>query len=115
MFLTWTTINVKRVSKYLPVTQGTVVVHLDRGFMNLQSTKGKIIGDDTDTSPLKEIKNYENLAAYISRYKNGTVYTDLTGFPATSMQGSKYLLFLYHYSSNAIIIRPLKIDQMKKY
>ena len=40
---------------------------------------------------------------------NGKVYTDLTGkFPIMSINRMKYILFLYHYNSNEIIIRPLK-------
>ena len=43
------------------------------------------------------------------RDKNGAIYTDLTRkFQLNSMQGNKYMLFLYHHDSNTISIRPLK-------
>ena len=29
-------------------------------------------------------------------------------FPMTSMQGNKYVLLLYHYDTNSILVRPLK-------
>ena len=39
----------------------------------------------------------------------GKVSTDQTGrFPVTSSRGSKYLMVLYNYDSNAIITEPLK-------
>ena len=39
----------------------------------------------------------------------GKIYTDQTGrFPVTSSKGSKYLMVLYDYDSNAILSEPLK-------
>ena len=39
----------------------------------------------------------------------GIIYTDLSGkFPVTSLSGNKYVLLLYHYDSNAILVKPLK-------
>ena len=52
----------------------------------------------------------------MARIKNGTIYKDFTGkFTVTSMQDNKCMLFLYHYDSNAILIRPVRIDQIKKH
>ena len=60
-------------------------------------------------SPEQEMKTNEVFIAYFTTDKNGVVYTDLTGkFPITSLDGHKYILILYHYDSNAILVKPLK-------
>ena len=39
----------------------------------------------------------------------GKIYTDLTGcFPVTSNRGMQYMLILYAYDTNAILVEPIK-------
>jgi hypothetical protein len=39
----------------------------------------------------------------------GQIYTDQTGrFPVVSRTGSKYIMILYDYDSNAILAQPIK-------
>jgi hypothetical protein len=41
--------------------------------------------------------------------ETGRIYTDQTGqFPVTSSQGHRYMLVIYHYDTNAILVEPLK-------
>ena len=64
---------------------------------------------DEDFHPTPEPKSNLIYAAYMAKDKHGTIYTDLTGpFPVTSMDGNKYILVIYVYDSNAILLRPLK-------
>jgi hypothetical protein len=47
--------------------------------------------------------------------RTGQIYTDQTGtFPITSSKGSKYLMVLYDYDSNAILAEPLKFRSKLK-
>ena len=91
---------------------------MDRTRKNARSTK-KVIFDQLDEiteeieddnfTPKREDKAEEVFASYLAADSNGLIYSDLTGkFPVTSMQGNKYILLVYHYDSNSIIVRPLK-------
>ena len=60
-------------------------------------------------TPSPEEKNEDVLISFLAADTTGTVYTDLTGkFPVTSISGHKYVMVLYHYDSNGIILRPMK-------
>lgn len=65
--------------------------------------------DEEDFIPKRRDKTNEIFASYLAADTEGTIYSDLTGkFPVTSVQGNKYVLVVYHYDSNSIIVRPLK-------
>ena len=65
--------------------------------------------EDENFTPKREDKAERVFASYLAADSNGLIYSDLTGkFPVTSMQGNKYILLVYHYNSNSIIVRPLK-------
>ena len=46
---------------------------------------------------------------YFTTNNDSVVYTDLIRkFPVTFIEGNKYIILLYHYDSNTIIIKSLK-------
>ena len=46
---------------------------------------------------------------------SGKAYMDLTGqFPHMSSRGNKYLVVVYDYDSNAIVMEPIKSRQAKE-
>jgi hypothetical protein len=46
---------------------------------------------------------------YATTIYAGQIYTDQTGiFPVVSSKGSKYIMILYDYDSNAILAQPIK-------
>ena len=60
-------------------------------------------------TPSSEDKNEDVFIAFLAADTKGTVYIDLAGkFPVTSISGHKYVMVLYHYDSNGIILRPMK-------
>ena len=64
---------------------------------------------DEDFQPPPEPKSNSLYAAYMAKDKHVKIYTDLTGpFPVTSMDGNKYILVIYVYDANAILLCPLK-------
>jgi hypothetical protein len=47
--------------------------------------------------------------------ESGQIYTDQTGcFPFTSHRGNKYIMILYDYDSNSILVEPMKIQTDNK-
>jgi hypothetical protein len=46
---------------------------------------------------------------YAATIGAGQIYTDQTGrFPVVSSKGNKYIMMLYDYDSNAILVQPIK-------
>jgi hypothetical protein len=87
---------------------------MDQTRQNIRSTKTKTIENDNDqsTDPIQEPNNNITNQAYATVEETGQVYTDQTGqFPVTSSNGHRYMLVLYHYDTNAILVKPLKSRQ----
>ena len=64
----------------------------------------------TPSFPPPEPRVRTKMAFLKSAEVTGKISTDQTGrFPVTSSRGSKYLMVLYHYDSNAIIADPIKL------
>jgi hypothetical protein len=100
--------------------------HMDQARKNRQSTKRPTdrpatplhtapepIARDTDNGlfPAQSpIKTHAVFAAIgLAEAHNGVVYTNLTGaFPVTSLSGNKYMLILYDYDSNSILVEPME-------
>ena len=63
-----------------------------------------------DTHPTNETSTDYVYATIIDRpTPTGKIYTDQTGrFPQQSSQGNNYLMVLYDYDSNAILVEPIK-------
>lgn len=120
--ITFPGMNIKNVSKYMKETIATAKGHLDRNRKNVRSTKTKAQADhlqeikyykdeeeDKIITPKREEKTNEIFVSYLAQDINGVIYTDLTGkLPVTSINGNKYILLLYCYDVNAILVRPLK-------
>jgi hypothetical protein len=78
---------------------------------NIRSTKLKKIANDNAPSlePQQEPNNQITNQAFATVEETGRVYTDQTGqFPITSSNGYRYMLVMYHYNTNAILVEPLK-------
>ena len=112
-FIGWPGLNVKNVEKYLLETPATAKGHLDQHRSNLQSTNIKSTSMpilESDTFPEQESnRSHLAMATIISHSKNSKAYFDLTGqFPYVSARGAKYILVLYDYDSNGILVHTLK-------
>ena len=60
-------------------------------------------------SDIPNVKTYESAASLIPFSTTPTAYQDLTGrFPHKSSRGNEYLLVVYDFDSNAILVEPLK-------
>jgi hypothetical protein len=93
----------KRLSK----STSTTKVHLNQQRKHVRSTKvkdPKVIMAEPDLD--QGIKTQYVYAATIDA---GQIYTDQTGrFPVISSKGNKYIMILYDYDSNAILVQPIK-------
>jgi hypothetical protein len=91
--------------------------HLDQLRKNLQSTchckwpnDKEVEQFGQDVNPDIESTTNQAFAATIDLHTDeGRLYSDLTGrFPAKSQDGNLYVLVLYTYDDNAILVEPLK-------
>jgi hypothetical protein len=119
-FVTWPGLTTKAVNRHLPKSIATAQGHLDKARKNRQSTKlgaaptsrepaSSDITDDLfpPQSPIKTHAVFSDIG--LADKHNNVVYTDLTGaFPVTSLAGNKYMLILYDYDSNSILVEPMK-------
>jgi hypothetical protein len=128
-FITWPGVTAPAVSKHLPPSIATTQGHLDLAPKNRRSTKPKPTTATTTAQPRSSPKpdpdpaDRSNLfppqhptqthsvfaAIGLADVHNQVIYTDLTGaFPVTSQAGNKYMLILYDYDSNAILVESMK-------
>jgi hypothetical protein len=127
-FTTWPSFTVQEVSKYLPKSTATTMGHLDQQRKNLRSTKRKpkvATMEDTDgindSNPASETATHTGYANLVEVSDPSLKsYSDLTGrFPVHSSQGNLYVLVVYLYDANAILVQPLKNrsegEQIKAY
>jgi ribosomal protein S24E len=85
--------------------------HLDQSRQNVRSTKTKTNNDQPTIEIIEtqEPNNQTTNQASATIEETGKVYTDQTGaFPTKSSNGKKYMLVMYHYDTNAILVEPLK-------
>jgi hypothetical protein len=116
-FITWPGLEASTIRKFLPDSIATAKGHLDQEQKNLQSTKPTTTPSDefndffpTPSTP-NEVTN-ECCALLFPFVPKHVGYTDLTGrFPHISARGNKYLLIVYDFDSNAILVEPLKSRQ----
>jgi hypothetical protein len=129
-YATWPGLTPELVRKYLPPSPATAKGHLDQQRQNLRSThppadtKIKLSAPqpdhvpsrspptlaDTDTQPFQENPNIRTHQIFASCHDvTGQIASDLTGrFPTVSYQGHKYILVIYDYDSNSIIVEAMK-------
>ena len=103
------------IEKHLINTTATAKGHLDQERKNLQSTKNTSSptkDEDEDFFPEPDSPNIRtnDLCAIVVPFNQKSIaYSDLTGrFPYKSSRGNEYLLVVYDYDSNAILVEPLK-------
>lgn len=131
-FLTWPGLITSLITRHLPPSPFTAKGHMNQEQKHLQSTKKKSYKDallhttpspspsistqspeeDSDFHPTPDStqpKTHNCFAIILDTSNSNTGYMDLTGrFPYRSSRGYQYLLIIYDYDSNAILVAPLK-------
>jgi hypothetical protein len=110
-YTSWPGLTASAVQKYYPQTMATAKGHLDQSRQNFRSAKTKTNNDQPTIEIIEtqEPNNQTTNQAFATIKETGKVYTDQTGaFPTTSSNGNKYMLVMYHYDTNAILVEPLK-------
>jgi hypothetical protein len=112
-FTTWLSFTIREIRNHLPKSTATAMGHLDQQRKNLRSTKKKHKAKNVennegidDSNPAQESPTSTAFANLIE-LNNPThkSYSDLTGrFPIHSNQGNLYVLVLYLYDENAILV-----------
>ena len=110
-FLTWPSLTQDLVSKHLIPPVATAKGHLTQERKKLRSTK--ITQEHNEFFPTPETlppARTNNVMALLSPFhERNTSYSDLTGrFPHISSRGNCYLLIVYDYDSNAILVEAIK-------
>jgi hypothetical protein len=117
-FTTWPGLTAGAVTKHLPPAMATAMGHLDQRRKNQRSTKPLANHRHLDPANLQADQfptqqpartNAVFVSIGLADVHNNVVYTDLTGaFPITSQAGNKYMLLMYDYDSNAILVETMK-------
>ena len=110
-FIGWPGLTERNVKRHLQLEEPTIMGHMDQQRQGTRSTKGGTAPPPEATQDLMEELNVETLdarthATYFSiqDLPTGRVFTDQTGtFPVVSSQGTKAVMILYDYDSNAIL------------
>ena len=112
-FITWPGLSPHTtLLKHLTTTVATAKGHLDQERQNLQSTKipYEELETDDDKFPMSPtpVKTYDCISSIQPFEAKEKGYLDLTGrFPHKSARGNQYILLVYDYDSNAILVEPL--------
>ena len=116
--VTWPGLTTKAVNKYLddnsPATDKGHMKKLRQGLLSTKEKEPNIIDIaalSTDMNQKHETEEFNHLFAYTGQINNkdGTVYVDLTGkFPIRSLAGHTTIFVLYDWTTNAILVRPMK-------
>jgi hypothetical protein len=108
-FATWPMLTRANVTKHLPKSEATPMGHLDQKRKNIQSTK-RI---PTPTQPPIHQTSERTHQTYVDlldiNETTGKIFSDQTGqFPVQSSQGNKYVMIIYDYDSNAILVEAMQ-------
>jgi hypothetical protein len=114
-YSTWPGLNPQLVHQHLPKSTAMVKGHMQQQLQNTISTKPPM-PKQTNEQPMlhSQLKAHQhepqtNLVFATIIETTGRIATDLTGrFPVTSSSGYKYMLLIYDYDSNVIIVEPLR-------
>ncbi|KAI2496142.1 hypothetical protein MHU86_18373 [Fragilaria crotonensis] len=116
-------LTTKTLSRYPPLSVAMIKGHLDQSRKNLRSTKAHTTDapvapspddEDDDTSshfPLSEPQNTRTHHCFAAIFEpaTGQIHTDQTGrFIVASSTGNNYILVLYDYDSNSILVEPMR-------
>jgi hypothetical protein len=111
---TWPGLTISNVKRFLPKSVATYKGHLDQSRKNQRSTKPMEEPEDLTVPPSPAITDgkqthFVYAAVLDILIETGRIYTDQTGnFPNVSQRGNKYLMVLYDYDSNSILVGPLR-------
>ena len=106
----------KTLSKYPPQSVAMIKGHLDQSRKNQRSTKPKPATSTTDelspfdfpASDATNERTHHCFAAVVEP-NTGQIHTDQTGkFIVASSTGNNYILVLYDYDSNSILVEPMR-------
>ena len=117
-FSTWTGFTLRAVHKYLPYSSpATYKGHTKIQKQGILSVKNKIkeslesIKTEQDPHLSKETEKSNHIVAYHRTLNpnNGTIYVDFTEkSPIRSIEGNTAIFILYDWSSNTILVTPVK-------
>jgi hypothetical protein len=100
-------LNEHTVEKYLSKSTSTAKGHLNQQRQNARTTKIKyaqLLDPENDID-----HGIKTQFVYAATIDAGQICTDQTGrFPVVSSKGSKYIMIIYDYDSNAILAQPIK-------
>ena len=114
-------LTAQTLRRHPPRSVATAKGHLDQTRKNLRSTKATT--RSTSTNSPKDTPDIDNdvfpehsekshdcyVAVHNLETTTGKIYTDQTGkFPCTSASGNNYIMILYDYDSNAILMEPIR-------
>ena len=111
-------LDLKSFSKYTPTSEATIKGHLDTARKNQKSTKDstpttfdpilqELLEDAFPPAPFDGERT--NMVFATFHEIRGAVHSDLTGrFPIPSGSGNHYILTVYCYDANAILMEPLQ-------
>ena len=107
--------TLQAINKWLPTSTATIKGHLHRTKQNLRTTKKKKIDDQVgytkDMNPVEDRTAPCEMFCFTSMAQefDHTMYSDATGkFPVPSYHGNRYVMIIYLYGPNAILVRPMK-------
>ena len=114
-FQSWPGLSTSLITKFLKPSIATHFGHLNEERQNLQSTQQLSNEDAFPTPEMPNHQTHEMMVTITPYTLTLKIYGDLPGkFPYTSSRGARYFWVVYHYDSNAILVKTLKIDQAKK-
>ena len=107
--------TMKAIKKWLPVSTATIKGHLHCTRKKLQSTRQHQKEDENNYK--KDMEPEEDKTAdwelfcfaALAEEFNNTIYSHATGkFPVPSYNGNRYVMIIYVYDANAILVRPME-------
>ena len=115
-------LTTQTLRRHPPNTPATAKGHMDQVRQNIKSTKKRkkkskpsspepTDNDVTDEAfPQSDAPNIRTHDCYVTiEEMTGQIHTDQTGrFPTPSSAGNNYVMVLYDYDSNAILVQPFK-------
>ena len=109
-YATWPGLTTQLVTKHLPTSAASIKGHLDQQRQNIRSTKPTTqLIVDNPPSPTSFTDPDPHHVFLTILHGNGEIATDQTGaFPMKSSSGNQYIMVLYAYDPNAILVAPLK-------
>ena len=122
-FVAWRALTPTNISKYYDESIYTTKGHLNQEQKNLQSTKMKptllqlqedfLQHNDSFPNDEKLIRPSNDVMCLLMPFQAKNLgYFDLTGrFPYTSSRGNQYIMVMYHYDHNAILVEATKSRQ----